>query len=107
MLMTTYLNDVALEALNSGTSSMGSGAIIVKDDYMPDSTLTAVTTMFKVAGYNPDANDWFFTKHLTNGELDLTPGGMAMEGWLPGCTNCHGAVQANDYLFSGLLGGAP
>ena len=107
MLLTTYLNDVALEALSSGASSMGPGAIVVKENYMPDSTLAAVTTMFKVAGYNPDVNDWFFTKHLANGELDLTPGGMAMEGRLPGCTNCHGAVESNDYLFSGQLGGEP
>ena len=107
MLLTTYLNDVALEALSSGASSMAPGAIVVKENYMPDSTLAAVTTMFKVAGYNPDVNDWFFSKHLASGELDLTPGGMAMEGRLLGCTNCHGAVKSNDYLFSGQLGGAP
>ncbi len=105
MLLTTYLNDVALQALSSGGSRMAPGAIIVKENYMPDSTLAAVTTMFKVEGYNPDVNDWFFTKHLASGELDRTPGGMAMEGRLPGCTNCHRAMQANDYLFTGQLGG--
>ena len=107
MLLTTYLNDVALQALSSGASSMAPGAIVVKENYMPDSTLAAVTTMFKVEGYNPDVNDWFFTKHLASGDLDLTPDGMAMEGRLAGCTNCHGAVESNDYLFSGQLGGAP
>ena len=107
MLLTTYLNDVALQSLNSGASLMAPGAIVVKENYMPDSTLAAVTTMFKVEGYNPDVNDWFFTKHLASGELDQTPTGMAMEGRLPGCTNCHGGVQSNDYLFSGPLGGAP
>ncbi len=105
MLLTTYLNDVALQALSSGASSMAPGAIIVKENYMPDSTLAAVTTMFKVGGYNPDVNDWFFTKHLASGELDRTPDGMAMEGRLPGCTNCHRAMQTNDYLFTGQLGG--
>ena len=105
MLLTTYLNDVALQALSSGAASMAPGAIIVKENYMPDGTLAAVTTMFKVGGYNPDVNDWFFTKHLASGELDRTPGGMAMEGRLPGCTNCHTAMQANDYLFTGQLGG--
>ena len=107
MLLTTYLNDVALQALSSGASSMAQGAIIVKENYMPDGTLAAVTTMFKVQGYNPDVNDWFFTKHLAGGELDQTPDGMALEGRLPGCTNCHRAQQENDYLYTGQLGGGP
>ncbi len=105
MLLTTYLNDVALQALTSRASLMPPGAIIVKENYRPDSTLAAVTTMFKVAGYNPEVNDWFFTKHLPSGELDRTPSGMAMEGRLPGCTNCHLAMQTNDYLFTSQLGG--
>ena len=105
MLLTTYLNHVALEALSSKASRMAPGAIVVKENYMPDSTLVAVTTMFKAGGYNPDVNDWFFTKHLAGGELDRTPDGMAMEGRLPGCTNCHRAMQTNDYLFTGRLGG--
>ena len=105
MLLTTYLNDVALQALTSGGSLMPPGAIVVKENYRPDSTLAAVTTMFKVAGYNTEVNDWFFTKHLPSGELDQTPTGMALEGRLPGCTNCHRVVQTNDYLYTGPLGG--
>ena len=104
MLLTTYLNDVALQALNSGASVMPPGAIIVKENYMPDRTLAAITTMFKVRGYNPDVNDWFFTKHLPSGELDRAPTGMALEGRLPGCTNCHRAMQTNDWVFTGQLG---
>ena len=33
------------------------------------------------------------------------PNGMDMEGRLPGCQNCHLGVRANDYLFTGQLGG--
>ena len=58
-LLTTYLNDIAFEALTSGAASMPAGAVIVKENYMPDSTLAAVTTMLKVPGYNADHNDWF------------------------------------------------
>ncbi len=104
MLLTTYLNDVALQALSSGASSMPPGAIIVKENYMPDRTLAAITTMFKVRGYNPDVNDWFFTKHLPSGELDRAPTGVALEGRLPGCTNCNRAMQTNDWVFTGQLG---
>ena len=104
MLLTTYLNDVAYQALTGGASDMPAGAIIVKENYMPDSTLAAVTTMFKAAGYNADHHDWFFTKHLPSGELDKAPNGMQLEGRLPGCQGCHVNVQANDYLFTGQLG---
>ncbi len=104
MLLTTYLNDVAYQALTGGATEMPAGAIIVKENYMPDSTLAAVTTMFKAAGYNADHNDWFFTKHLPSGELDKAENGMLLEGRLPGCQNCHVGRQANDYLFTGQLG---
>lgn len=106
MLLTTYLNEIAMEALTSGVTSMPPGAIVVKENYMPDSTLAAVTVMYKSAGYDEEHNDWFFTKHLPSGELAQMPNGMAMEGRLPGCQNCHGNVAANDYLFSGQLGAA-
>ena len=103
MLLTTYLNDIAFEALNGDAATMPGGAIVVKENYMPDSTLAAVTTMFKVPGYNADHADWFFTKHLASGELDKMPNGMEMEGRLPGCQNCHIARTNNDYLFTGDL----
>jgi hypothetical protein len=108
MLLTTYLNDVAMQALRDQTGTMPAGAIVVKENYRPDSTLAAVTTMYKVPGYNADHNDWFFTKHLANGDLDRVPegmpmAGMAMEGRLGGCQSCHTSVRANDYLFTGAL----
>ena len=105
MLLTTYLNDAASRALSGGASTMPPGSIVVKENYMPDGTLAAVTTMFKVEAYNPEANDWFFSKHLPNGELDRMPNGMEMEGRLAGCTTCHQAVAANDYIFTSQLGG--
>lgn len=105
MLLTTYMNEVALEAFNAKTGSMPDGAIIVKENYMPDSTLAAVTVMYKRSGYNADHNDWFFTKHLPSGVLDTMPNGMDMEGRLPGCQNCHVGMKANDYLFTSSLMG--
>ncbi len=104
-LLTTYLNDVAHQAVTSGATVMPGGAIVVKENYMPDSTLAAVTTMFKVSGYNADHSDWFFTKHLASGVLDTMPNGMDMEGRLPGCQACHLAQANNDYLFTSVLGG--
>jgi hypothetical protein len=105
MLLTTYLNDIAFEALSNHAGTMPDGAVIVKENYMPDSTLAAVTTMYKVAGYNADHADWFFTKHRPNGELDAAPNGMALEGRLPGCQACHTVQAANDYVYTGSLSG--
>jgi len=103
MLLTTYLNDAALEAVSTHAGTMPDGAIIVKENYKPDSTLAAITVMYKVRGYNPEHADWFFTKHLPDGSLAQMPNGMAMEGRLGGCQGCHGSVATNDYLFTGSL----
>jgi hypothetical protein len=103
MLLTTYLNDAALAAVEDSMGTMPAGSFVVKENYTPDKTLAAVTVMYKVAGYNPDHNDWFFTKHLADGTLDKMPNGMAMEGKLPGCQGCHSAKRDNDYLFTGTI----
>ncbi len=100
ILLTTYVNGIALEALNSGEVVMPAGAVIVKENYMPDRQLAAITVMYKQPGYNPDYADWFFTKHLPDGTLDVTPNGMAMEGRLPGCQACHLARQDMDFLYT-------
>lgn len=108
MLLTTYVNDVALHAIESGASAMPDGAIIVKENYMPNRELGAITTMYKRHGYNGEHHDWFFSKHLPSGDLDkMEMNGMTMpmEGRLPGCQNCHLAKQDNDYLYTGELGG--
>lgn len=104
--LTTLLNDVAYEALMSDAGEFPDGAIVVKQNFSPEGELAAVTTMYKVDGYNPDHADWFFTKHLASGELDTTPDGMEMEGRLQGCQSCHMAKQDNDYIYTGELGGS-
>lgn len=58
--LTIYVNDVAYNAVMSGTTPLPDGSIIVKENHMPDSTLAAITTMFKVEGYNSEHNDWFW-----------------------------------------------
>ncbi len=100
MKLTMYVNAAALDALHGGAEQMPEGAIVVKENYMPDGTLAAITTMYKRAGYNPEHADWFFVKYLPDGTLDQAPNGMALEGRLPGCQGCHIARAGNDYLFS-------
>ena len=104
MLLTTYVNDAAYQAITNKAGTMPEGAIIVKENYMPDSTLAAVTVMYKAAtGYNPTHNNWFFSKHMPDGSLDKTPTGAAMQGRVPGCQSCHRTKPNNDYLFTGSI----
>ena len=96
MLLTTYLNSTAMTALTAKAGAMPEGAIIVKENYTPDSILDATTVMYKVTGYNAEHNDWFFTKLGADGSV-------AAEGKVPGCQACHSAKKDNDYLYTGPL----
>lgn len=99
MLLTTYLNESAARALDARLGAMPLGAILVKENYMPDSTLAAVTVMVKQReGYNPDHNDWWFLKRNADGSIDAAGRGQ-------GCQDCHGGAAQNDYVFTGSLGG--
>jgi len=68
-LLTTYVNEAALEAIENKAGSMPAGAIIVKENYKPDKTLAAITVMQKIQGYNPAANDWFWVKYSPSGKV--------------------------------------
>lgn len=99
MLLTTYLNDVASRALEARLGAMPRGAILVKENYTPDSVLAAVTVMVKQSpGYNPAHNDWWFMKRNADGSVDAAGRGE-------GCQSCHRGAAANDYVFTAPLGG--
>ncbi len=89
-----YANDVAIEAAKAGKTEMPEGAILVKENYGKDKkTLMAVTPMYKVKGYNPEAGDWFWGKY--------GPDGKVMAAGKPdGCIKCHGVKQDQDWLFT-------
>jgi len=100
MLLTTYLNDIALEALESQAGSMPVGAVLVKDNFMPDSTLAATTVMLKrETSYNPEHNGWWWLKRNADGTNEVVGRGA-------GCQSCHGGQAAdNDYVVTGSLSG--
>ena len=94
MLLTTYVNAAALEAVNSNASAMPNGAGIVKENFTPAGVLAATTVMYKQSGYNPEHNDWFWLKVLADGTIEK-------QGMVEGCQNCHGDVKDNDYVWTG------
>ena len=96
MLLTTYLNPAAYDALTGKDGVMPEGAIIVKEKYTPEGELAATTTMYKKSGCNANHNDWFWLKVLADGTVDK-------QGKVEGCQTCHGEVADNDYVWTGQL----
>ncbi len=92
--LTTYVSNDALAAIRGKNGDIPSGGIIVKENYSPEKKLAAVTVMYKKAGYNPDAGDWYWIKYAPSGAIEK-------EGKVAGCINCHRAVQGNDWIFTG------
>jgi hypothetical protein len=61
-----------------------------------DKKLVAITVMYKVKGYNPEAGDWFWAKYGPDGKI-------AAEGKVNSCIECHGAKKANDFIHTAAL----
>ena len=86
-----YVNKRGLDSLSAPVHY---GTLIVKENYGDEmgKDLKAVTVMYKVKGYNPEAGDWFWVKY--------TSGGVAEKFGKPeGCINCHASLADNDYIM--------
>ena len=92
--LTVYVSKGAKQAIEKKKGKFAYPAIIVKENYMPDKTLAAVTVMYKAKGYNPEAGDWFWAKYKPDGSVEK-------EGKVGGCIKCHSAKADNDWVFTG------
>ena len=95
-LLTTYVNDTSYRSAK-GKTAMTDGAIIVKENYTSDKKLVALTIMYKIKGYNPANNDWFWARFAPDGKTEAS-------GKADACIKCHINKKENDYIFSGPLG---
>lgn len=101
MLITTYVNDIALEAIQAGETVMPAGAIIVKENYMPDSTFAAITTMYKPdEEVNPATNNWFWLKNDPAGVIDVEGATGESPATGQGCIGCHDGAVDYDYVWT-------
>ncbi len=66
MLLTTYVNKTAEEGLTSGAKELSKGSILIKENYMPDKTLAAITVMDKTGA---GKDDWFWVKYNPDGTI--------------------------------------
>lgn len=89
-----FINNVVESALENFDGSLPDGSIIVKENIgtSPEVTEAALTVMWKVAGFEPNNNDWFWTNMTPNGEI-------VNEGNVASCTACHSGARENDFVF--------
>lgn len=84
---------VSPEALGPAKPPLKAGALIVKEGYDGGKKLKSITVMYKVAGYNPAAGDWYWARYSPTGQA-------GPEGRPQGCIGCHSAGAANDYVIA-------
>lgn len=101
-----YVNEIALEAADGFNNELPEGSMIVKENYVgtdPENPgeLDALTIMYKVDGFNADANDWFWVKAKPDGsQIDA-------EGAVDGCIGCHSQEGHQDYVLRYGFGSEP
>jgi len=96
MLLTTYVNKTAEQVLTSGAKELPKGSILIKENYMPDKTLAAVTVMEKTGD---GKDEWFWVKYNPDGTIatmEMERDGMKMNMPVAGgketmCAMCHAA----------------
>ncbi|WP_136795909.1 cytochrome P460 family protein [Desulfosediminicola ganghwensis] len=84
-----YVNEAGL---TSAKPLVNVGTIVVKENHNEAEERQALTVMYKIKGYNPEAGDWFWAKYDTNGKADRF-------GKPAGGISCHGGAAAGDYIL--------
>ncbi len=105
-LLTTYVNDPAYKTIESKMELMPYGSIIIKENYTQDRSISDITVMQKIEGFNPGANDWFWARYSPGGVLIITEKDgrkIKLAGKIEACINCHSKQIYNDYIFTSSL----
>ena len=86
-----YVNERGLGSLEAPVQY---GTLIVKENYGDSlgKNLKAVTLMYKVKGYNPEAGDWYWVKYSPEGVVQK-------QGKPQGCIDCHASREDSDYIM--------
>lgn len=74
-------------------------SILVKENYNKQKELVAITPMYRVEGYDPEHDDWYWAKYKPDGTL-FEMEGMKLSGKVEGCINCHRSAKGDDYIFT-------
>ena len=89
-----FINTSVEAALENFSGRLPDESIIVKESFgeITSEKADALTIMWKVSGFDPENNDWFWA--------NITPEGVVnAEGKVAGCTSCHSGARDNDFVF--------
>lgn len=89
-----FINASVESALEDFSGRLPEGSIIVKESSgeNAEEKANALAIMWKVSGFDPDNNDWFWA--------NVTPEGVVTaEGRIAGCASCHSGAGDNDFIF--------
>lgn len=92
LLLTVHLNPVARQAIEAKAGSMPAGSMVLKEGHGPGGMLNISYIMYKVLGFDPANNDWYYSTRRPDGSI-------ASAGAVAGCISCHARAKESDYLF--------
>ena len=100
--LTLHLDSTAL----ADTAELRDGAILVARNYSAKemSSLTSITAMQKIEGFNPAGGGWFWAQFTPGGQVASAADGTMMAGAVGGdspaaCMTCHGSAPGDDWIF--------
>lgn len=96
-LLTTYINSTGYESAAKKEKELPPGTIIVKENYSPEKTLSAITVMYNLPGFDPEHGGWFWVKYDADGvtmteEKNGTT--VTLAGEVAACIGCHSASNS-------------
>ncbi|WP_406655757.1 plastocyanin/azurin family copper-binding protein [Methanolobus sp. ZRKC2] len=95
-LLTTYVSENTASAIQDRTGTLPFGSIAVRESYDSDGELEEIGVRYKVEGYNPEHNDWFWAAYTPEGEI-------IAEGRVEACQDCHSVEADNDYIYTSYI----
>jgi plastocyanin len=99
-LLTTYVSENAVPAIQNRAGTLPYGSMVVRESYDADRQLREIGVRYKVEGYDPDHNDWFWAAYTPEGEV-------IVEGRVDSCQSCHSVEARNDYIYTAYITGTP
>jgi hypothetical protein len=75
------------------------GSIIIKENFSADSSLTAITVMYRSKGFSEETKDWYWVKYNPDGAVALKDD-TRLAGKVDSCIECHRGAKGDDYIFA-------